>query len=201
VCVRVATGDDGWRWFVLGWVPVLVLLSWIRTMKFLAYVTVFANFAIFFGLIVVVIASSFNMVDNFAPGGPGFDVDWWIVPNTFAIMIGMSIYAFEGIGVVLPCETAITKPHLFRSVMLGTLIFSTVNYLIFGLVPYLSFGRTTCDLITGLLHALFRYLCLLATCACYLCLLPVLATCACHLCLLAVSHSCCSCSELEYLCW
>lgn len=125
-------------------------------MKFMAFVTVFANISVIFGLAVVMIASIVNLTEILGSNGPGLDVNVWFVPDTFAIMLGMSIYAFEGIGVVLPCETAISKPELYNRVLLITLMISTLNYISFGLVPYLSFGRETCDLITGALRCRSR---------------------------------------------
>ena len=90
------------------WVPVLVVLSWIRTMSILAFVSLFATAAITSGLVIITVASIINISDI---GFSNLDVEWWMVPKTSAVMLGMGIYAFEGIGIVLPCETAMKKPE------------------------------------------------------------------------------------------
>ena len=131
------------------WVPILVVLSWIRTMSILAFVSLFATAAITSGLVIITVASIINISDT---GFSNLDVEWWIVPKTSAVMLGMGIYAFEGIGIVLPCETAMKKPEKFSMVLVITLVISTVNYIAAGLIPYLAFGRSTCSIITSTCH-------------------------------------------------
>jgi proton-coupled amino acid transporter len=63
-------------------------------------------------------------------------------------MLGTGIYAFEGIGTVLPCETSMKEPQKFPLVLFSVMGFSTINYLLFGLIPYLAFGLNTSDQIT-----------------------------------------------------
>jgi amino acid permease len=65
----------------------------------------------------------------------------------------MAIYAYEGIGIVLPCETGMKGPERFPRLLTICMMISTVNYLVFGLLPYLAFGSATDDIITTNLSA------------------------------------------------
>jgi amino acid permease len=101
-------------YLVLAWFPLLTLLSWIRTLEKLGKVTLLGNFFILASVIIVLVASGIQVTDNLSvpdlsdddgnddDGGhhdaPALDVQWYFVPSTFAVMLGTSIYAFEGIG-------------------------------------------------------------------------------------------------------
>jgi len=60
-------------------------------------------------------------------------------------MFGVAVYAFEGIGIVIPSETAITKPEKYKRVLMIALILSSLNYILFGSLCYIGFGRDTQD--------------------------------------------------------
>eukprot|EP01094_Clydonella_sp_ATCC50884_P017542 TRINITY_DN3071_c0_g1_i2.p1 TRINITY_DN3071_c0_g1~~TRINITY_DN3071_c0_g1_i2.p1 ORF type:complete len:456 (-),score=74.43 TRINITY_DN3071_c0_g1_i2:125-1453(-) len=134
-----------WQYLVLAWIIPLILLSWIRTMSVLAIVSLFATFAIVMGLLTILVVSVVQIAEI---GLSDLDVDWWMVPKSSLVMLGMGIYAFEGIGVVLPAETAMKEPTRFPLILVLTLILSTFNYIVAGLVPYLAFGRDTNSVIT-----------------------------------------------------
>ena len=72
-------------------------------------------------------------------------------PSLPTVMLSLGIYAFEGIGTVLPSVTAMKNPEKFPSVLKFVMVFSTVNYVMFGLLPYLAFGRNTSDEVTGII--------------------------------------------------
>lgn len=61
------------------------------------------------------------------------------VPTTF----GMAVYAYEGIGVIIPSETAISKPKAFMKILIVCLLVSSFQYLAFGAIVYLGFGIDT----------------------------------------------------------
>jgi amino acid permease len=55
----------------------------------------------------------------------------------------MAVYAYEGIGVIIPSETSITKPRLFPKILIVCLVVSSFQYVVFGCLVYLGFGVDT----------------------------------------------------------
>jgi amino acid permease len=122
--------------------PFFVAMAWIRTLHLVSLASAVANVAIVLGMLVVLIASSLQIQHSVLPGQTA-TADLGVRWSTLPIMAGVAIYAFEGIGVVLPSETAMKRPQKFPSVLLSVLIISTFIYMMFGSVPYLAFGEET----------------------------------------------------------
>jgi len=153
-------------WVVI-WLPLLIGLSWMRTLKSISWVTAAANICILGSIIVILAGCTLELSENGIAGtidestGSGDEgaseppsIEYWVIPQTFAIMLGTAVYAYEGIGVVIPCETSMRQPERFSRVLFAVMGFSIVNYCIFGLIPYLTFGSDTSDVITENMHAL-----------------------------------------------
>ena len=123
-------------------VPWFVALSWVRTLSALAVTSLIACFAIFPGLLIVLAASFVQISEATIPE----DVDTFVVGvrwETLPVMMGVSIYAFEGIGIVIPSETAMRRPEKFPMALIAALALSTILYSFFGAVPYVAFGNQT----------------------------------------------------------
>jgi solute carrier family 36 (proton-coupled amino acid transporter) len=133
--------------WVIPWFFVFVLLSWIRSLKGVAYVSNFSNLAIIFSMIVILTGSAIQLHYNIEQGN-GLDVAIGIVPSTFAVMLSSGVYAFEGIGTIIPIVTGMKSPEKFPYVLVFIMVISTINYVLFGLIPYLAFGSETTDVIT-----------------------------------------------------
>jgi amino acid permease len=134
----------------IGWFIVLSLMSLIRTLSQMSFISNCANFSILFSIIVILIASSIQLSKSgFGPNILQTSSSSVTRSQNYPIMIDMSIYAFESIGTVLPSITAMKKPQYFTKILVFVMVFSTLNYLIFGLVPYLAFGSDTSDEITS----------------------------------------------------
>jgi len=140
-----------WRIFALFWIPPLCVLANIPTLKHLSFIAVIADVCILSGIGVILVAACWNMYDKIE-AHESMDVQWWFAPKTFAVMFGMAIYAFEGIGVVIPAETAMRHPEKFTKVLMTTMVVSSFNYIVFGAVCYLGFGQSTHSLVTVDLH-------------------------------------------------
>eukprot|EP01095_Lingulamoeba_sp_RSL-Kostka_P000795 TRINITY_DN1107_c0_g2_i1.p1 TRINITY_DN1107_c0_g2~~TRINITY_DN1107_c0_g2_i1.p1 ORF type:complete len:455 (-),score=71.53 TRINITY_DN1107_c0_g2_i1:85-1449(-) len=137
-----------WRYYVLVWTPIFVLISWIRTLKIYSYTTLIANLFISISIVIILTASGINISENIK-NSIDVGVIWTVDYTTIALTLSTSIYAFEGIGLVIPCETAMKKKEQFAPIMLVTLFLSTFNYILFGVLPYIAFGSATCSVITN----------------------------------------------------
>jgi len=55
-------------------------------------------------------------------------------------MVGFAIYAYEGIGVVMPIMQASAEPEKFKMCLLGAISTLSVIFITFGLLTYITFG-------------------------------------------------------------
>uniref|UniRef100_A0A0E0K3F7 Amino acid transporter transmembrane domain-containing protein n=1 Tax=Oryza punctata TaxID=4537 RepID=A0A0E0K3F7_ORYPU len=88
----------------------------------------------------------------------GEDVSVWLAkpPSVFAFGglsailygIGVSVYAFEGIGMVLPLEAEAANKKKFGTTLGLSMGFIAVMYGLFGAMGYIAFGDATRDIIT-----------------------------------------------------
>jgi len=145
----IGLDEASWRYLVLPFWPLFILLSWIRTMKQLGRISLAATFFIVISCILVLAFSIAQMIEQ---GGVSSTVVFG-VSSKAVLTLGMAIYAYEGIGIVLPCETGMKGPERFPRLLLICMFFATLNYITFGLLPYLAFGEATDDLITSNLAA------------------------------------------------
>ncbi|XP_037776225.1 proton-coupled amino acid transporter-like protein CG1139 [Penaeus monodon] len=114
----------------------LLAISMIRSLKVLAPFSLISN--VFLGL---GIAITFHYLLQDIPSSydrPEFK-SWKQLP----LFVGTSIYAFEGIGVVLPLERKMTTPEDFRGcngVLNTAMILVTCGYIAVGFFGYLKYG-------------------------------------------------------------
>ncbi|XP_045622971.1 neutral amino acid uniporter 4 isoform X2 [Procambarus clarkii] len=123
-----------------GYMAILILpilgISMIRSLKVLAPFSLVSN--VFLGL---GIAITFRYLLQDIPSSydrPEFK-SWKQLP----LFLGTSIYAFEGIGVVLPLERKMTNPEDFRGcngVLNTAMVLVTCSYIAVGFFGYLKYG-------------------------------------------------------------
>ncbi|XP_043711051.1 amino acid transporter AVT3B-like [Telopea speciosissima] len=68
--------------------------------------------------------------------------------NVLFYGLGVAIYAFEGVGMVLPLETEAKNKEKFGRVLGLSMIFICLMYVSFGVLGYFAFGDETKDIIT-----------------------------------------------------
>jgi len=75
------------------------LLCYVRKIEIFAVTHVFADLMIVVALVTIVIYGSMKMVDE---GTTQIDTIPFMNKKTYSDAIGFSVYAFEGIGIILP---------------------------------------------------------------------------------------------------
>lgn len=123
-----------------GYMGIMILpllgISMIRSLKVLAPFSLISNVFLGLGL-----AITFHYLLQDIPSSydrPEFK-SWEQLP----LFLGTSIYAFEGIGVVLPLERKMTTPEEFRGwngVLNTAMILVTCGYIAVGFFGYLKYG-------------------------------------------------------------
>ncbi|KAL7255539.1 hypothetical protein ACSBR1_009641 [Camellia fascicularis] len=81
--------------------------------------------------------------------------------SVFFYGVGVAVYAFEGIGMVLPLESEMKDKQKFKNVLGLSILFISFMYGGFGALGYFAFGEETKDIITtnfgqGLLSSLVQ---------------------------------------------
>ncbi|XP_053651557.1 proton-coupled amino acid transporter-like protein CG1139 isoform X1 [Cherax quadricarinatus] len=134
-CKFPDNGIDIHGYMVILFVPLLAI-SMIRSLKVLAPFSLISNVFLGLGL-----AITFRYLLQDIPSSydrPEFK-SWKQLP----LFLGTSIYAFEGIGVVLPLERKMTNPEDFRGcngVLNTAMILVTCSYIAVGFFGYLKYG-------------------------------------------------------------
>jgi len=112
--------------------PAFLAPSYIDHLKFISYISIVANFLALFGLAgvladVIPIASNPTKLPQIGSF------------SNFALFFGQSVFAFEGIGVILPVEKKSKKPKDFVFVMYCSIIFVIILYITVGFFGYLAY--------------------------------------------------------------
>ena len=126
--------------------PVFIIGSYIRSLKALAPISFLANLCYLFSIIIVLI---FCFMTIHSQGGISPDIQSFSTnPLNYALYFGNVIFAFEGIGSVLPLENKMSKPKLFQPILWTGMFIVISSYVILGMVGYLTFGSNLADVIS-----------------------------------------------------
>ncbi|XP_037531572.1 proton-coupled amino acid transporter 1 [Nematolebias whitei] len=122
------------RLYMLCFLPALILLVFIPNLKYLAPFSLVANVFMTISLVLIYIYSIMNITSpvNLPKVGRAKD---------YPLFFGTAIFAFEGIGVVLPLENKMQKPQKFTEVMYLGMGIVTVLYISLGTIGYMCFGE------------------------------------------------------------
>ncbi|XP_051870776.1 proton-coupled amino acid transporter 1 [Pristis pectinata] len=121
------------RLYMLSFLPFIILLVFIQNLKYLAPLSMLANLAMLVSLILIYIHLFANISHTTDLTKVG---DW----KSFAMFFGTAIFAFEGIGVVLPLENQMQRPHKFPAILYSAMSFVTLLYVSIGILGYTCFG-------------------------------------------------------------
>ncbi|XP_024938203.1 proton-coupled amino acid transporter-like protein CG1139 [Cephus cinctus] len=127
--------DIGVKMYMLIILLPLILINWVRNLKFLAPFSIIANVITFisFGIIVYYI---FREVPNFENRAPIGQV------QNFPLFFGTVLFALEAIGVIMPLENEMKSPKSFAStcgvlnIGMFTIVFLYMGMGFFGYICY-----------------------------------------------------------------
>ncbi|XP_069566177.1 proton-coupled amino acid transporter 1 [Brachyistius frenatus] len=122
------------RVYMLFFLPAFVLLVFTPNLKYLAPLSLIANLVMTASLILIYFYSLTNIPYpiNLPKVGRAKD---------YPLFFGTAIFAFEGIGVVLPLENKMQKPQKFNMVLYLGMGIVTFLYISLGTIGYMCFGE------------------------------------------------------------
>mmetsp|Transcript_36978 Transcript_36978/g.58168 ORF Transcript_36978/g.58168 Transcript_36978/m.58168 type:complete len:460 (-) Transcript_36978:1885-3264(-) len=121
-------------------IPILILLCWIRQLKYLSPFALGGVFSICLAVFTVCLYCFRQEIIPYGiPEGALLRNDW----SSFPIAYGVVVYLFEGIGMILPIEQKMKHPEQFPKVMWSVHLLVATLVSAFGLVGYLAFYLCT----------------------------------------------------------
>ncbi|KAM8972936.1 proton-coupled amino acid transporter 1-like [Pelodytes ibericus] len=121
------------RLYILSFLPFLILLVFIRNLRYLSIFSLLANVAMLGSVVMIYIYIGRDIPD---PTHLSYAASW----KSYPLFFGTAIFAFEGIGVILPLENKMKIPHQFPIVLYVGMAVVTALYISMGTLGYLYFG-------------------------------------------------------------
>lgn len=110
--------------------PYFIALSFIKNLNTLSWISLTSNVLQIVGLVCIFYYLFTNLSDPSAlPVFAGIE--------KFPLFFGVAIYAFEGIGVILPLENEMKNPADFRKMLNVSMVSVTFGYVLMGFFGYL----------------------------------------------------------------
>ncbi|XP_056238891.1 proton-coupled amino acid transporter 1 isoform X2 [Seriola aureovittata] len=122
------------RLYMLCFLPAIILLVFTPNLKYLAPLSLVANLVMTASLILIYFYSLTNITYPFNLPKVGRAKD-------YPLFFGTAIFAFEGIGVVLPLENKMQRPQSFTLVLYMGMGIVTFLYISLGTIGYMCFGE------------------------------------------------------------
>ncbi|SMN18594.1 similar to Saccharomyces cerevisiae YNL101W AVT4 Vacuolar transporter, exports large neutral amino acids from the vacuole [Maudiozyma saulgeensis] len=118
---------------------VFIPLSFIRNISKLSLPSLFANFFIMIGLVIILF---FTMKHLFITLDmkPAEGVIYGINSSRWTLFVGTAIFTFEGIGLIIPVQNSMKNPEKFPLVLGLVIITVTLLFVTVAVVGYLSYG-------------------------------------------------------------
>lgn len=115
---------------------IFIPLSFIRNVSKLSLPSLMANFFIFAGLFIVLFFTSKEIINNGIK-----PIELIVNESKFSLFIGTAIFAFEGIGLIIPVQDSMRHPEKFPLVLGLVLITITILMIVIASIGYLAYGE------------------------------------------------------------
>lgn len=126
-------------YFMLAQFAIFIPLSFIRNVSKLSLPSLLANFFVMGGLVIVLFFSLKQLAIE-SHMKPAEGVVLLFNTSRWTMFIGTAIFAFEGIGLVIPVQDSMQHPEKFPLVLAMVIITSTVLFITIGSIGYLAYG-------------------------------------------------------------
>ncbi|CAI5757121.1 unnamed protein product [Candida verbasci] len=126
-------------WFIIFQIILIIPLSLIRDITKLSLSAVLANFFILSGLLTILYFIFYQWL-FFNEGQFGPNVEYLFNQSEFSLFIGTAIFAFEGIGLIIPIQESMIHPNNFPKVLAKVIFTIALIFIIIGTLGYLTFG-------------------------------------------------------------
>ncbi|ODV98252.1 hypothetical protein PACTADRAFT_48046 [Pachysolen tannophilus NRRL Y-2460] len=133
--VNIFNWDVSIKLLVLLQVLIFIPLSMFRNITKLSLAALLANIFILFGLVSILYFTFKSLLAN----GIGPNIKYFN-KSSFSLFIGVAIFAFEGIGLILPVQESMRNPEKFPLVLLLVILCCSVLFSLVGALCYATFG-------------------------------------------------------------
>ncbi|ODV85066.1 hypothetical protein CANARDRAFT_199552 [[Candida] arabinofermentans NRRL YB-2248] len=113
---------------------VFMPMSLFRNITKLSLAALMANIFILGGLITIVYFSSLDLIANGPADVAAFNHDSW------SLFIGVAIFAFEGIGLIIPVQESMAHPEQYPAVLFAVIAVCSVLFIGVGSLGYITYG-------------------------------------------------------------
>ncbi|KAF2281044.1 amino acid transporter-like protein [Westerdykella ornata] len=126
------------KYLILMQMAVFLPISLYRNINKIQKLALIADIFILLGLVYLYYFDLFTIVGQ---GGVADIVSF--NSQSWTLFIGTAIFTFEGIGLVIPIQTAMKEPKKFPGVLAGVMVVITVVFTSMGALSYAAFGSAT----------------------------------------------------------
>ncbi|KAK2964850.1 Transmembrane amino acid transporter [Blattamonas nauphoetae] len=136
--------------WVLVCIVILMLLSFVRTLKATGVFSLTATFSLLIGVVFVVIGVVLS-------GGKRDDLQAFNL-KSFPVFFGIVIFLFEGAGMVIPLQSSMKQPKHFSILLVVVVSMVCVIYSGFGFACYALHGKDTPEMITAVISPQYQWM-------------------------------------------
>ena len=112
-------------------------LGWVRKIEKLDFTHIIASALIVITMIVVVIYAGVDMGKD----GSHFKEVYFWNPKTWFKGIGFAVYAYEGIGIIMPVQDITAHPKSYMTIVFSVMITVSAVFLAFGQICAIAWGN------------------------------------------------------------